>query len=47
MVAGCTYLIGYLSWIAVERPFLRRKEQTISPTLAADTHASQFGIRPA
>jgi peptidoglycan/LPS O-acetylase OafA/YrhL len=47
MVAGCTYLIGYLSWIAVERPFLRRKEQTISPTLAADRHASQFGIRPA
>ena len=47
MVAGCAYLIGYLSWIAVERPFLRRKEQTISPTLAAERHASPFGIRPA
>lgn len=35
MVAAGTYLVGYLSWIAVERPFLRRKKQTISPTLAA------------
>ena len=34
LVMGCTYLIAYVSWIAVERPFLRRKEQTISPTLA-------------
>lgn len=34
MVAACTYLVAYLSWILVERPFLRRKKQTISPTLA-------------
>ena len=32
-VMVCTYLLGYVSWVAVERPFLRRKEQTISPTL--------------
>jgi len=33
LLAGCTYLAGYVSWIAVERPFLRKKKQTISPTL--------------
>jgi peptidoglycan/LPS O-acetylase OafA/YrhL len=33
ILAGCTYLVGYLSWIAVERPFLRKKKQTIAPTL--------------
>ena len=27
----CTYIAGYLSWIVVERRFLRRKQQTISP----------------
>jgi len=32
---ACTYLIGYLSWVMIERPFLRRKRQTISPTIAA------------
>jgi peptidoglycan/LPS O-acetylase OafA/YrhL len=36
LVAAGTYLIGYLSWIAVERPCLRKKKQTISPTLPAD-----------
>jgi peptidoglycan/LPS O-acetylase OafA/YrhL len=30
---SCTYLVGYVSWVAVERPFLRRKKHTISPTL--------------
>jgi peptidoglycan/LPS O-acetylase OafA/YrhL len=33
LAMGCTYLVGYLSWVAVERPFLRKKKQTISPTL--------------
>ena len=33
IVMGCTYLVGYVSWVAVERPFLRKKRQTISPTL--------------
>jgi peptidoglycan/LPS O-acetylase OafA/YrhL len=33
LLMGCTYLVGYVSWIAIERPFLRRKKQTISPTL--------------
>jgi len=33
LLAGCTYLAGYVSWIAIERPFLRKKRQTISPTL--------------
>jgi peptidoglycan/LPS O-acetylase OafA/YrhL len=26
----CTYLVGYLSWVMVERPFLRRKKRTSS-----------------
>jgi len=42
MVAACTYLVGYLSWIAVERPFLRKKQQTISPTLVADKHVNRL-----
>lgn len=33
LLLGCTYLVGYVSWIAIERPFLRRKKHTISPTL--------------
>jgi peptidoglycan/LPS O-acetylase OafA/YrhL len=33
ILAGCTYLAGYVSWIAIERPFLRKKKQTISPNL--------------
>ena len=33
LLAGCTYLAGYVSWVAIERPFLRKKKQTISPTL--------------
>jgi peptidoglycan/LPS O-acetylase OafA/YrhL len=42
MVAAGTYLVGYLSWIAVERPFLRKKKQTISPTVVADKPESQL-----
>jgi peptidoglycan/LPS O-acetylase OafA/YrhL len=42
VVAACTYLVGYLSWIAVERPFLRKKQQTISPTLVADKHVNRL-----
>jgi peptidoglycan/LPS O-acetylase OafA/YrhL len=42
MVAAATYLVGYLSWVAVERPCLRRKQQTISPTLAAGKPASRL-----
>jgi len=38
LLAGCTYLAGYVSWIAVERPFLRKKKQTISPTLDTARH---------
>jgi len=30
ILAGCTYVLGYVSWVIVERPFLRRKKQTIS-----------------
>jgi peptidoglycan/LPS O-acetylase OafA/YrhL len=33
LLAGCTYLAGYVSWIAIEAPFLRKKKQTISPTV--------------
>jgi len=36
LLAGCTYLAGYVSWIAIERPFLRKKKQTISPSLATE-----------
>jgi len=31
LLAVCTYVAGYVSWIWVERPFLRSKKQTISP----------------
>ncbi|HEX7954046.1 MAG TPA: hypothetical protein VF523_13330, partial [Burkholderiales bacterium] len=31
LLAGSAYLVGYVSWVAVERPFLSRKKQTISP----------------
>ncbi len=41
LLAGCTYLAGYASWIGIERPFLRRKKQTISPTLAAEKQEDQ------
>jgi len=30
ILAGCTYVVGYLSWVGIERPFLRKKKQTIS-----------------
>ena len=36
LLAACTYLAGYVSWIAIERPFLRKKKQTISPTLGTE-----------
>jgi len=36
LLAACTYLAGYVSWIAIERPFLRKKKQTISPTLVTE-----------
>ena len=36
LLVGCTYLAGYVSWIAIERPFLRKKKQTISPTLGTE-----------
>ena len=42
MVAAATYAVGYLSWIAVERPSLRKKKQTISPTLAEERQASRL-----
>lgn len=34
-IAACTFLAGYLSWIGVERPLLRRKKQTIAPVYDA------------
>lgn len=33
ILAVCTYFVAYVSWVAIERPFLRRKKQTISPNL--------------
>ena len=38
LLVGCTYLAGYVSWIAIERPFLRKKKQTISPNLDTERH---------
>jgi peptidoglycan/LPS O-acetylase OafA/YrhL len=47
LLAGCTYLAGYVSWIAIERPFLRRKNQTISPTLATEKQENHgVGLLP-
>lgn len=31
LLALCAYVAGYLSWIGVERPFLRSKKHSISP----------------
>src|SRR5437773_116748 len=45
LLAACTYLAGYVSWIAIERPFLRKKKQTISPTLATETQ-EDHRLRP-
>ena len=42
LLAGCTYLVGYGSWVAIERPFLRRKKQTISPTLITVKHERKW-----
>ncbi|TMH77664.1 MAG: acyltransferase [Betaproteobacteria bacterium] len=42
LLAACTYLAGYVSWIAIERPFLRKKEQTISPTLATEKQENHW-----
>ncbi|HEX9395340.1 MAG TPA: acyltransferase [Burkholderiales bacterium] len=47
MVAAGTYLVGYLSWIAVERPCLRKKKQTISPTLVAEKPVSRLAAADA
>ena len=33
-IACCACAVAYLSWIGVERPFLRRKKQTLAPDLA-------------
>lgn len=38
----CTYLVGYVSWVAIERPLLRKKKQTISPTLVTDKHVNRL-----
>jgi peptidoglycan/LPS O-acetylase OafA/YrhL len=32
VLAGLACVMAYLSWIGVERPFLRKKQQTIHPT---------------
>jgi len=37
LIACCAGTVAYLSWIAVERPFLRRKKQTLAPDFAAAT----------
>jgi peptidoglycan/LPS O-acetylase OafA/YrhL len=34
LIACCACTLAYLSWIGVERPFLRRKKQTLAPDLA-------------
>ena len=28
-----TYIVAYMSWIIIEKPFLRRKQGTINPEL--------------
>ena len=30
ILAACTFVVAYLSWVGIERPFLRKKKQTIS-----------------
>ena len=42
ILAGCTYVVGYLSWVAIERPFLRKKNETISPRCVA---TSTLGLK--
>jgi peptidoglycan/LPS O-acetylase OafA/YrhL len=37
LIACCACTVAYISWIAVERPFLRRKKQTLAPGFAAAT----------
>jgi peptidoglycan/LPS O-acetylase OafA/YrhL len=34
LLALCAYVAGYLSWIGIERPFLRSKKHSISPVYA-------------
>lgn len=45
LLAGCAYLAGYLSWLAIERPFLRRKKQSIS-SVSIDAGNKGRWLRP-
>lgn len=41
IVLSCiTYLVGYLSWVGIERPFLHKKKETINPELMTQLGAT-------
>ena len=42
-VAMLTYMVGYLSWRVIERPFLRRKRQTIRTAAKPPANAIDTG----
>ena len=40
LLSCITYMIGYLSWIGIEKPFLRKKKKTINDLIALDIKMS-------